>query len=67
MGLTIHWSFKSQVRSPDAARGLIDQLRQHALTLPFQRVGELVDQNLQDVHMLPTEFLFLRPDPVRAF
>ncbi len=43
MGLTIHWTLKSQVRSPDAARGLIDQLREHALTLPFQRVGEPID------------------------
>ena len=43
MGLTIHWSFKSQVRSPDAARSLVDALREHARTLPFQRVGGLID------------------------
>lgn len=43
MGLTIHWTLKSQVCSTDTARGLIDQLRRHARTLPFQRVGELID------------------------
>jgi hypothetical protein len=43
MGLTIHYSLKSSTRSPKEARSLIEQLRQHALDLPFKEVGETVD------------------------
>lgn len=43
MGLTIHYELKSSTRSVKQARQLIDQLRQRALSLPFQEVGELVE------------------------
>jgi hypothetical protein len=41
MGLTIHYELKSNTRSAKQARSLIEQLRQHALDLPFSAVGPL--------------------------
>lgn len=43
MGLTIHYDLHSTTRSPSKAKKLIEQLRQRALDLPFQEVGELVE------------------------
>jgi hypothetical protein len=43
MGLTIHYSLQSESASIDKARQLVEQLRQRALDLPFQEVGEVVE------------------------
>lgn len=43
MGLTIHYSFKPQCDSPEAARQIVEQLRQKALDLPFLQVGEIIE------------------------
>lgn len=43
MGLTIHYSFKPECRSPQAAREMVEQLRRKALDLPFLQVGEIVE------------------------
>jgi hypothetical protein len=43
MGLTIHYSLKSKVRSPQKAVTLVEQLRQRSLDLPFKHVGEVVE------------------------
>ena len=42
MGLTIHYSLKSDADSPAAARHQAEQLRQAALDLPLTEVGEVV-------------------------
>jgi hypothetical protein len=43
MGLTIHYRLQSDRRGPAEARRLVEQLRQRALDLPFQAVGEIVE------------------------
>src|SRR5258708_334636 len=43
MGLTIHFTLRSDTRGPKRARMLVEQLRQRALDLPFKRVGELIE------------------------
>ena len=43
MGLTIHWSLRSNTRSPKKARELVAQLRGRALDLPFEQVGDIVE------------------------
>jgi len=43
MGLTIHYQFHSVVHRAGEARELVNRLRQHALDLPFQSVGEMID------------------------
>ena len=43
MGLTIHYDFKSKSRNIKQVRQQIGQLRQRALDLPFQHVGEIVE------------------------
>jgi len=43
MGLTIHYSLHSSVRSPKRARELVDRLRSRALDLPFAEVGDTVE------------------------
>jgi hypothetical protein len=43
MGLTIQYSLQSSTTSIDEARKLIEQLRQRALDLSFQQVGEILD------------------------
>ena len=43
MGLTIHWSLQSNIRSPKKARELIAGLRGRALDLPFEQVGDIVE------------------------
>lgn len=43
MGLTIHYQFQSDSRSPKMARRLLDQLRQKALDLPFKEVGAVIE------------------------
>ena len=43
MGLTIHYSLKSNTRSPKKARELVARLRGRALDLPFATVEEIVE------------------------
>ena len=43
MGLTIHYSLKSDADSPAAARQQIEKLRQAALDLPMAEVREVVE------------------------
>jgi len=43
MGLTIHYRLKHSARDTTTARQVVQQLRQRALTLPFQQVGPLVE------------------------
>ena len=43
MGLTIHYDFQSDTRSVPKARRVVEQLRQRALDLPFEEVGDLVE------------------------
>jgi hypothetical protein len=42
MGLTIHYGLKSQAKTADRAARLVEQMRQLALDLPFEEVGEVV-------------------------
>ena len=42
MGLTIHYHLQSE-HGPQSARALVSLLRQRALDLPFQFVGEIID------------------------
>ena len=57
MGLTVHYNFKSSSRSLTAARKIVEQLRQKALDLPVQSVGEIVEfvGNDCDFHNQPRE------------
>jgi hypothetical protein len=41
MGLTIHYSLKANLTKPDDVRGLVESMREFALDLPFEEVGEL--------------------------
>jgi len=43
MGLTIHYSLRSDARTPRAARQVVEQLRARALDLPLAEVGDLVE------------------------
>jgi len=43
MGLTIHYSLKSGMRSPKKARELVARLRGRALDLPFERVDDIIE------------------------
>ena len=43
MGLTIHYSLKSDAASPEKARQLVEQLRQAALDLAMTEVGDVVE------------------------
>ena len=43
MGLTIHYSLKSDADSPAAARQQVEKLRQAALDLPLAEVGEVIE------------------------
>jgi len=43
MGLTIHYSLKSNTRSPKKARELVAHLRGRALDLPFVQVEDIVE------------------------
>jgi hypothetical protein len=45
MGLTIHYTLRSDARSPRQAHVLIEQLRSRALDLPFKEVGEISEIN----------------------
>ena len=54
MGLTIHYSLKSDADSPMRARQLIEKLRQAALDLPMAEVGEVRE-------FLPASRIGVRP------
>ncbi len=41
MGLTIHWSFQGPKTKTDA-QAIIEKMRQRAMDLPFEAVGEIV-------------------------
>lgn len=43
MGLTIHYSLRSEARTPNEARRLVERLHQAARDLPFNEVGEVVE------------------------
>jgi hypothetical protein len=43
MGLSIHYSLKSDAASPEQARQLVEQLRQAALDLAMSEVGDVVE------------------------
>ena len=43
MGLTIHYSLRSTVASPEKARQLVEQLRQAALDLAMSEVSEVME------------------------
>jgi hypothetical protein len=43
MGLTIHYTLRSAVASPEKARQLVEQLRQAALDLAMSEVGEVME------------------------
>jgi hypothetical protein len=43
MGLTIHYNLQSRVRTTEAARKLVEQLRERALALPFDHVGGVAE------------------------
>jgi hypothetical protein len=43
MGMTIHFKLESTINTPEEARRVIEQLRQKALELPFEEVGEIVE------------------------
>ena len=48
MGLTIHWSLKTNSRTEAEARELVGRLRQRALDLPLASVGEIMDLSGRD-------------------
>ncbi len=48
MGLTIHWSLKTNSRTEADARELVGRLRQRALDLQFASVGEIMDLSGRD-------------------
>ena len=57
MGLTIHYGLTSTTRSADRAKALVEQMRQLALDLPFERVDEQVQHLGRDVCQRPLDDL----------
>ncbi|ACK73943.1 hypothetical protein PCC7424_5360 (plasmid) [Gloeothece citriformis PCC 7424] len=49
MGLTIHYSFKTDTEQAFEAYQLIERLHQFALTLPFMQVNSIVELNENEV------------------
>lgn len=49
MGLTIQYNIKSTARSHARARLIVEQMRQLALDLPFEEVGEVVELDNPDM------------------
>ncbi len=43
MGLTIHFTLRSDTRSPNEVRQLVEQLRNRARDLPFAEIGNIVE------------------------
>jgi len=43
MGLTIHYTLKSKLQDPEQVKQIVNKVRQLALDLPFEQVGEIVD------------------------
>ena len=63
MGLTIHYNLKHKTRSAKQARATVEKIRQLAMDLPFDRVGELrhfgpeiCQQPLEDLRRIPEAF-----------
>ena len=48
MGLTIQYSINSTARSPKQGRELVEKMRQLALDLPFEEVGDVVELDNPD-------------------
>ncbi len=61
MGLTIHYSLKSDADNPTWARQQVEKLRQAALDLPMAEVGEVVELTGAecDFHIAPDEHRWL--------
>ena len=57
MGLTIHYDLKSTTKSTDRAKGLVEQMRQLALDLPFESVDDEVRYLGPDVCQTPLDDL----------
>ncbi len=57
MGLTIHYGLTSKTRSPAKAKGLVEQMRQLALDLPFEFVDDKVRHLGPDVCQRPLDDL----------
>lgn len=57
MGLTIHYGLKSGTKNGEKARQLVEQMRQLALDLPFDRVDDEVDYLGPEVCQIPLEDL----------
>ena len=49
MGLTIHYNLETKLTRPDEVRRLVEGLRQYAMDLPFQEVGDVVEFKGEDV------------------
>lgn len=57
MGLTIHYSLASRTRSAARAKALVEQMRQLALDLPFEKVDDAVQHLGPDVCQKPLDDL----------
>lgn len=62
MGLTIHYGLTSTTRSAERAKALVEQMRQRALDLAFERVDDAVQHLGPDVCQRPLDDL--RPDEI---
>jgi hypothetical protein len=65
MGLTIHYGLTSKTRSAERAKGLVEQMRQLALDLPFEKVDDKVRYLGPEVCQRPLDVL--RPDETLFF
>ena len=55
VGLTIHYSLKSDVAEPEQARQLVEQLRQAALDVALTEVGDVADFSGNDCNFETTQ------------
>ena len=66
MGLTIHYSLRTDARDPLEVRRLVEAIRSRAMELPFQSFGEIVDlaRDADDVQKIeqnqPHRWLFIQ-------
>ena len=49
MCLTIHYNLETKLTRPDEVRRLVEGLRQYAMDLPFQEIGDVVEFKGEDV------------------
>ena len=57
MGLTIHYGLTSKTRSLERAKALVEQMRQFAFDLPFERVDDQIQHLGPDVCQQPLDDL----------